>query len=639
MQGSASAEALRRGHHARQAGDASLAIACYREAAAADPHSAEAHGALGLMLLRAGQIEASASPLQQAVRLDPVQPAFRMNLAEFHARRGDVPAALALVQAIAAECPDAWWACERLGELQAGLKHFASARDAFARALELRPGDPAILYKLARAEFDCGNAQAAQAVLREAAGRAPGHEAVLGLQAELLASRADWPALEAHARRWLTLLPGQGMALRWLARAQWESGFLHEALLAWQSALRAGPRDVAGLATLARLALLALDVDSAALAIEEAESLEPGSAQLLHGRAILAMYRGDTATAERCARLALSQDARDVSAWKTLVQLRGGRIDAAERAALEQLEQSDTLDARDRATAAFALGDCLDAAGHYEEALAAWHRANAGQAARAAQEGLAYDAREREREVEAIISAFAVAPAPVALSHAGLRPVFIVGMPRSGTTLLESVLGAHPEVLACGERAAMRSIMRERMALGREPHAEEIARWREDYFRGVLAQDGHRVLIDKNPWNFDAVGLILLVFPEACILHLERDAEETALSIFRNEFPKFASFSNRFEDIAHYRGQYERLMRHWDCVLPGRVLRLRHEELLADFERVAPAVVGHCGLDWDERCRDFASTGRVIATMSTVQVRQPLGSQPGRAARYREFLQ
>ena len=633
-----SPDALQRGHRARQAGDPGQALACYREAVTADPHSAEAQGAFGLMLLRAGEVDAAASPLQQAVALAPAQPAFRMNLAEFHARRGDVASALALVEPIAAAQPDAWWAWERLGELQAAQREFGAARTAFARALALRPADPAILYKLARAECDCGHPAAAEPLLREADARAPGHASVMGLQAELLAARAGWSALEAHARRWLALSPGHGMALRWLSRAQWESGFLQDALDNWQAALRAGPRDVAGLATLARLALLALDTDVAAAALDEAETREPGAVALLQGRAVLAMYRGEVDVAEHCARRALAQDPQDVSAWKTLVQLRGGRLAAAEVEALRGLAQSGALDDRDRASAGFALGDCLDAAGRYAEAFDAWAQANALQAARGAREGLAYSAAVREREADTVIAAFSSQHEDAGIPPAPLRPVFIVGMPRSGTTLLESVLAGHPAVLPCGERQAMRSIMRECMALGREPRVDELARWREEYFRGISASGARQVLVDKNPWNADAVGLIVRLFPEACVLHLVRDADETALSIFRNEFPKFASFSNRLEDIAHYRSQVERLMRHWDAVLPGRVLLLRHEELVADFDRLAPAVLAHCGLAWDEGCRDFARPGRAIATLSTVQVRQPLGSVRGRAAHYREFL-
>ncbi len=605
----------------------------------ADPGSAEAHSALGLMLLRSGDADAAAAPLRAAVELDPAQPAFRMNLAELHAHRGDRDEALSLVQDITLAHPQAWWAWERLGELRAAHAEFAAARDAFAQAQGLRPADPALLFKRARAEFDCGNAALAEEFARMAAERAPGHEAILGLQAELLAARADWRGLDSHAQRWLTLRPGEGTALRWRARALWEDGFLSDAVACLREALRAGPRDAEGYATLARLALLAQDPEAAADALGEAERLGPGAPQLRQPRAILAMYRGEIEAAEALARDALAQDPRDVTAWKTLVQLRSGGLDPEEVLALARLESDERLDLRDRASLAFALGDCHDADGRYAEAFAAWTRANARQAERAAREGLAYDARAREQEVDALIAAFADRPDDDdARSLAPLRPVFIVGLPRSGTTLLESVLGAHPDVLACGERPAMRTIMSECSALCRMPREEELARWRKDYFSGVETSGGARVLIDKNPWNVDAVALIFRLFPEARVLHLVRDADETALSIFRNEFPKFVRFANRLEDIAHYAAQVERLMRHWDAVLPGRVYRLRHEELVSDFDHVARAVLSHCGLAWDECCREFARPGRVISTLSTVQVRQPLGSVRGRAAHYREFL-
>ena len=637
MDASACADALRRGHGARQTGDVARAIACFREAVVADPGSAQAHGALGLMLLRAGELDASSAPLRQAVALDPSQPAHRMNLAELFARHGELPAALELVLAITREHPAAWWAWERLGELQAALREFEQARTAFARALDLRPDDPALLYKLARAESDCGDPDAAQALVNKAALRAPGHEAVLGLQAELLAARADWQGLGVHARRWLDHKRAEGVALRWLARAEWEQGFLRDALANLQQALHVGPRDVDGLATLARLALLAQEVERADAAVEEACSLEPDAPELFAVRAILAMYRGHHSDAEDFARRALEHDPRDVTAWKTRVQLCGGHMEAAALAALQDLECSLPPDARDRADVGFALGDCLDAAGRHAEAFDAWSRANVLQAQLAAREGFGYDAAAREREVDALIGRFAVSRPESAMPVASPRLVFIVGMPRSGTTLLESVLGVHPEVLACGERAAMRGIMAECMALGREPGEQELARWRREYLADIRVSPGVQVLVDKNPWNFDAVGLIARLFPDARILHLVRDAGETAFSIFRNAFPKFVTFARRFEDIAHYRAQYERVMRHWDSVLPGKVLSLRYEDLVSDFGRVAPQAVAHCGLAWDERCRDFARPGRVVATLSTVQVRQPLASARSRAAHYREF--
>ena len=144
-------------------------------------------------------------------------------------------------------------------------------------------------------------------------------------------------------------------------------------------------------------------------------------------------------------------------------------------------------------------------------------------------------------------------------------------MPRSGTTLIESILGAHSRVFACGERQEMRSIMQEFASLAPIggsgiPEATK-QRWRDAFLRELPDLGGATAVTDKNPWNFDALGLIFDLFPDARVIHVRRNPIETGLSIFRNEFPKFASFANRLEDIGHYYGEYARFMAHWQDVL------------------------------------------------------------------------
>lgn len=649
----AAREAIRRGHRAREAGLAEEALRWFRTAAEQAPADAESQGLLGLMLLRMGRLAESAAPLERAVQLAPDALAPRLHLSELRAREGDLPRALVLASEAAAKHPSDWWPQEREGELRAAAGDFAAARACFRRACALRPSDPSLLYKLARAAFDCDDIDAAQSTLASASRLAPAQPATLALQAEILLRRADWEALERHASDWLLRVPQEPLALRHLARSQWERGFMKagiaslEAALAAQAASRsrASPaggawsrpedgRDAETLATLARLHLAVLDYEAAGSALAESEAIDPGCTHMLSTRAILAMYRGDFALAEQSARRSLAIDPRDSAAWKVLVQLRGGRVDTADAASIARLEADDSVPQRDRATLAYALGDCLDAQGEAGAAFAAWSRANARSAELARAEGLRYDAPTREREIDAIIRRFAAAPADDATAHAPALPVFIVGLPRSGTTLLEAALGAHSRVLACGERAAMRSIMQECMALPGLPGEQQLARWREDYWQELPALGDTLAITDKNPWNVDAIGLILQLFPQARILHLSRDPLETGLSIFRNEFPKFATFATRLEDIAHYAAQQERLMRHWRRILPGRFLALRHEEVVADIEESLRRVLDFCGLDWEARCLDFRDNPRPVATMSAVQVRAAPGALPLRARRY-----
>src|SRR5262249_41039070 len=156
-------------------------------------------------------------------------------------------------------------------------------------------------------------------------------------------------------------------------------------------------------------------------------------------------------------------------------------------------------------------------------------------------------------------------------SHVGPTPIFIIGMPRSGTTLIESILGAHSKVFACGERQEMRSIMQEfaslvpiRGAAGIPEATKEL--WRDAFLRELPDLGSATAVTDKNPWNFDALGLIFDLFPDARVIHVRRNPVETGLSIFRNEFQKFASFTTRLQSIGHYYGEYARLMAHWEAV-------------------------------------------------------------------------
>jgi hypothetical protein len=210
-------------------------------------------------------------------------------------------------------------------------------------------------------------------------------------------------------------------------------------------------------------------------------------------------------------------------------------------------------------------------------------------------------------------------------------------MPRSGTTLVEAVLGAHSRVHACGERGAMPRLLGNYVALaeeGRLPDPERLAQWAVAYLAEPRAPEGRDVLTDKQPLNFHAVGLIARLFPEAVILHLRRDPLETLFSVWRQEFAKSWAFTHRLEDLGHYYGEYARLMAHWERVLPGRVITLQYEDFAGDFAAAAPALLRACGLDWQPQVLDYARLERPIATFSTVSAREPVAVRRGQAARY-----
>ncbi|MGH7030610.1 MAG: sulfotransferase family protein [Stellaceae bacterium] len=208
-------------------------------------------------------------------------------------------------------------------------------------------------------------------------------------------------------------------------------------------------------------------------------------------------------------------------------------------------------------------------------------------------------------------------------------PVFIVGMPRSGTTLVEQMLASHPEVHGAGE---LGEIERAVAALGgpdgvpADIGGAELRRLGASYLAKVTAlAPGATRITDKMPANFRYAGLIHLALPNARIIHLSRDPVDTCLSCFSILFGGDQPFTYDLGELGRYYRAYQRLMAHWRAVLPaGVMLEVRYEALVGDFEQEARRIVAHCGLRWNAACLDFHNTRRPVHTASSVQVRRPL---------------
>lgn len=635
-------DSLALGHAARTDGRPEEALEHYRVALSLAPERAETNTVYGLMLLQLDRVDEAAAPLTRAMEIDPSNLTARVNLAELYARQDDIPRATAMVEALAAETPQSWWIWEKLGELKARVGRFSEAAAHFRRAVERKQGDPSLLFKLARATFDSGSPAEAKVILDEAAPLAPGHDAILRLYAEIHEASSAWGDLARAAESWLRIQPRSPLPWMFAARAQWETGYLTQAMQSYRTFLERGGRDATNLATYGRLCLAALAYDEASRALDEAEQLDPECGHMLSAKATLAMFRGRLEDALAYARKAIKVDPQDTAALKLLVQVSGGRITEDERARLRGLSENPELRPEVRIPATFALADCLDAQGDADAAFAAYESANQLGAERARGQRLDYDPADRTRQTDRLISIFRTAPKARQIESRP-TPIFVIGMPRSGTTLIESIVGSHSQVFACGERQEMRSIMQEFVALASRLGMAGIAgsakqRWREAFWRELPDLHGAVAVTDKNPWNFDALPLILELFPHARVIHVRRDPVETGLSIYRNEFPKFVSFAHRLDDIGHYYGEYARLMAHWQNLLPDRFITIRYEDVIADVDRAARDLVRFCGLEWQEACGHFWRSERIIRTMSTVQARRPPTQFSGRRGRYARHL-
>jgi hypothetical protein len=207
-----------------------------------------------------------------------------------------------------------------------------------------------------------------------------------------------------------------------------------------------------------------------------------------------------------------------------------------------------------------------------------------------------------------------------------LTPIFIVGQPRSGSTLLEQMLSCHSTVEAAGEvlqkmtgRHFPEACLEVSPAQRQELAALYLARLQEQ-------APGGRFITDKLPANYQSVGWIRMLMPHARVIHLRREPMAQCFSIFRNHFRAAEPFFATLPEIGRYQGYYQATMDHWERELPGFVYSLDYEDLVADPEGQLRGVLGFCGLDWEAQCLDFQRNPRPVATLSNTQVRQPLQS-------------
>lgn len=219
------------------------------------------------------------------------------------------------------------------------------------------------------------------------------------------------------------------------------------------------------------------------------------------------------------------------------------------------------------------------------------------------------------------------------------RPVFIVGMPRSGTTLAEQILASHPAVLGAGELPFWQMAVgaRELSVFHTDASHDALHRLADDYLQllQTLSPDALRVS-DKMPGNFMFLGLIHAALPRARIIHMQRDPIDTCLSIYFQHFESSGAYTNDLEDLAHYYTEYSRLMSHWRAILPAdTMLEVPYEELVEDQEAWSRKLLEFIGLPWDARCLDFHQTERAVLTASNWQVRQRISK--GSVGRWRGY--
>lgn len=424
-----------------------------------------------------------------------------------------------------------------------------------------------------------------------------------------------------------------GTVLRWRGR-------LDEAETALRRAIKLDPREVEARVSLGMTLAILGRLASAQECFERALRASPRHAGALIGMAELAMFEGRFAEAEAAFKDALEIDPQSSSAHAALARLR--KMSRSDSAWLERAERiaASGLAPVEESSIRFAIGKYWDDIGEYGRAFRSYAQAN--ELLKSAADP--YDRREREAFVADMARVYnRETLARVGGASASERPVFVVGMMRSGTSLIEQIISSHPAAAGAGEldfwnRAVGKHEAVIRGGLLPAPLATQLA---DAYLRKLSehAAKAHRI-VDKSTSNSDYLGVIHSVFPGARIIYVERDPIDTCLSCYFQQFAVALNFTMDLSDLAHYYRTHQRVVAHWRSVIPAdRFLDVPYAELVADQEKWTRRILDFLGLTWDEQCLNFDQTKRPVLTASYWQVRQKIyRGSVGRWRNYEKYI-
>jgi tetratricopeptide (TPR) repeat protein len=597
-------------HHV--AGRLAAAETLYTKILQRDPNEPDALNLLGVILQERGEVSQSIELISRAVQLDP-----------------DFPEALA-----------------NLARAQHTAGRPQEAADNAKRAMTLDPDLAEAPIILCCALLALGDPAAAAEAGRRAVAVAPRSFDAWSNLGQALETLKDWHAAATAYQAALDVRPGTTTRVK-LAEMLAELGQHETALHHLRQAAAQAPDDVLSHAALGFALQRSKDIPGSIAAYRRALELAPERAELwrLQGRNFDGLGRFDEAAS--CYHRSLELHPGSAEARGNLAKigrLADGAVDIAQ---LGGTLADATAPTAERVAAGLALGSLHDKAGVYDRAFAGFQAANDLARAHYAAQNKAFDAERFRRDIDWRIATFdrhALTAAHMQGDPSEL-PVFVVGMPRSGTTLVEQIAASHRRVHGGGETMDMRDIIRrlEQRQPGRHPllwEQTEVQRETDAHLNRhrAVAGDVDRV-IDKLPDNVLLLGHIARLFPRARVIICRRDLRDICLSCYFEFFNTPAPWSLDLANCAARAAGIERLIAHWRSALPLRMLEVQYEMLVADLEGQSRRLIDFLGLEWDPACLEFHKTDRVVLSASQWQVRQPLYNRSvGRWRHYRKHL-
>jgi tetratricopeptide (TPR) repeat protein len=582
-------------------GRLSSAENCFTAAVKLDPNYVEAYSNLGNLLQLQGKSRDAVICLKKAIEIEPSFAQAYNNLGNALKQLGEIDDAFAAYQKAIVINPDLAEAYANSGGIQIQRGQAEAALECYDKAIQLKPDDAEFFYNRGKVLFASGQFEKALENFNRAIELKPDYFEAYTNCGVLLSGSGQFDKAIEHFNEAIRLKPDLAAAYSNRGNALSEIGKTEEALASYHKAVQLKPDYANALYNRGNVQRSLGLFEEALESYNEAIRLVPDYAEAYFNRSCLDEYS----------------------------QVSDAELDFMER----QIKRTD-LPAADLINYYFALANTCERAGdcarHFELLLEGNHLRR---------QEIAYDIAIEQDTCARIKTLFpdtndGVQP-PAYADDSSLTPIFIVGMPRSGTSLVEQIIASHSQVYGAGEltrlRQIIRTMLRPAVAMDRPDHNLNLrknieSKIHSDYL-GYLEslRRSEKVITDKMPSNFMFLGFILSAIPSAKIIHIQRSPIAVCWSIFKHNFSgEGNAYGYEMDELAEYYLLYHDLMEFWQARFPDRIYHLDYEELTENQEIETRKLLDYCGLDWEQSCLDFHATKRDVKTASQVQVRKKM---------------
>jgi tetratricopeptide (TPR) repeat protein len=614
------------------------------------PDQSEALQQLSIIKLQAGNFTAALHFMHKALNTAPDNPQLLKNIAGIYLQQGNLESTSNYATKALDLDSENVDALAIMGKVYYLQDQAEKAIELFGRVLTLNPDDVAAHHDLAKSVYSIGQYQSAKEHFQSVLSLDPDFDECRLNLANTLLKLKNYTLAENHYQQLNRRQPRNPGVLLGLAEAYELGGKIEAAIDCYQTILQGDSKFIQARLNLGKI-YLPINPELSHHWFKSVLELDPKNAKAHYWHGVQLQSIGQFKQATTSFTQAIKLQPGFVEAWYRLSVNRNFKPDSQQIKTIEQHFESiarSQPESPDLIALGFTLGRIYEQLNDYDRAFTCFQKANRRKSRLYPFDKLAYDS-----QIDDLTRCFDI-DFFNQRSDWGSRsdlPVFIVGMPRSGTTLVEQILGAHPQAHAAGELPFMQQLATSLDSANPVPATSHAGRFSaldqkqadqlaHQYLLKLQALEptAHRVL-DKQPGNFSRVGIIFTLFPAARIIHCKRNPMDTCLSCYQQNFDQGLSFANDLEDLGHaYRG-YLRIMEHWQSLFPDRILDIEYESLIENSETESRRLLKFCDLEWDPGILDYKDRNQPVTSASLWQVRQAIyKSSMGRWKTYEKYM-